>query len=240
MNSKKSLPLFIFALSAFCCLTTITAQGVPETCEIRFFPGEINNNQYIYYDGDDVAPFTGWAWKDFHQQTDKIQRTYPSLRAVQAGWCEHCSLTVYSTENYGGRTAEYSFRDGFEFEFDFCVKSFDLSCEQVGGGEEEQEEVQILFEFLDENQINTPEVMEIVNTGFTEAVGYMKGDGTLPAGQYQIVNINSVERSTNFDDTYRLTLDISDGQGNDFVAIIMVVDDPSASPYAVYWEAAPK
>ncbi len=176
MNLKSTL-IFLLGLSLFALIPTTFSQ---ETCQIRFFPGGINNNQYLYLDDDNVAPFTGWAWKDFYQQTDKVQRTYSSLRAVQANFCETCTLTVFSTTSFGGNSEVYSFRDGFEFNFPFCAKSFTLNCEPVEEEEEmqfpeeeEEEAGQIMFRPLTPIEASSPEVVSLINKGLADAINVL-------------------------------------------------------------------
>jgi len=227
----KSTTMFLLGLSFFCLISLIKSQ---ETCEIRFFQNGINNKDYIYFDDNNVAPFTGKAWVDPENQGELEQRAYSSLRAVQAGFCEICTLTIFSTTTFSGKSVEYNFRDGFEFTFPFCAKSFTLNCDSVGPEypeeeeemqvpeEEEQEAGEIQFAPLDPSEANSPEIIKLMNEGLAEAIDLCKQGGILPEGDYELVKKNALEKATNIDDVYQFNVRVSDGQGNEFDVVYLI------------------
>lgn len=217
--------IVILALTTLCL--------AQETCDMRFFKNGINNNDYIYLENDNVAPFTGWAWVDPHTQTDKEERTYSSLRAVQGGFCESCTLTIYSKATFSGLSEYYSFRDDFQFEFPFCAKSFILDCpiefpeeeeeeEVTEEEEEEQEESLIEFEELTPAEANTPEINNIRTTGINESVRRLINNNKIPEGNYVITAINYSGIATNFDNVYKFNVNVSNGSDNYNIVILMV------------------
>jgi len=129
---------FIFAFVLFCFASTVLSQDIQARCQIRFFPSSgISNLGYIFYDGDDVAPFNGWSWVDVftgtwpvssYEEGAKNFKAYSSLRAVQVGNCWECTLTVYSRTDFSGNSETYDFSQGSEYEFPFCAKSLRLDC----------------------------------------------------------------------------------------------------------------
>jgi len=215
-------------------LLTLTALCLAqETCDMRFFKNQINNDDYIYLENDNVAPFTGWAWVDPLTQTEKEERTYSSLRAVQGGFCESCTLTIFSKKSFSGKSELYSFRDNYEFTFPFCAKSFILDCpiefpeeeeeEEVTEEEEEEEEESLIeFEELDPSEANTPEINNIRNTGINESVTRLINNNKIPEGNYAITSINYSAIATNFDNVYKFDVNVSDGSHNYRIVVIMV------------------
>jgi len=120
MSSK--IPFFAFLFLSFAALCS--AQQV---CQLRFFKsGSLGS---IYYNWlDTVAPFTGWDTFEPNKPGAQ-QYTFSSLTGAEALFCDACTLTVYSTDSFGGRSEVYSHMESpYHIRFPFCVKSLSFVC----------------------------------------------------------------------------------------------------------------
>ncbi len=81
------------------------------------------------------APFAG--------SDDGFPATLSSFTYTSGGFCQDCIMTAYSSNNFGGFSTVLDFSQNFEFNLNFCAKSFKLACTRVNyppPGEEEEEE----------------------------------------------------------------------------------------------------
>lgn len=84
------------------------------------------------------APFAG--------SYDGIPTSLSSFTYASGGFCQDCIMTAYASNNLDGNFRVLDFSQDFEFNLNFCAKSYRLACTRVvygpPGGEEEEEEEQ--------------------------------------------------------------------------------------------------
>ena len=214
MNSKIIIFLFGFIALSY---------AQQHTCQIRLFktgtPGS------VYYDGtNNVAPFTGWSELDPNEPGAQ-QYTLSSATVAEATFCDACTLTVYSTSSFGGRSEVYDDMESpYQIFFPFCIKSFILDC---------QPEVEVIFE----PWTFTPEVIELRDYGLAESLSRLIAEGRFIENEYGLVDTpdNTVEKSVNVPNIYQFYLTVKDPQNKEFIVRFRVLDDPSTSHGLIYY-----
>jgi len=232
----KSLLLLCFCLALS---SSIASAASIEVCEFRFFRHGPQGD-YMYYTGDNVAPFDGYSLGGPFQ-SDRIDVTYPSVGSVQGGFCELCTMTVYSTSTFSGRSAFYDFKEGFEFIFPFCVKSFDLDCRDPPQEEEEEEQVDnIEYISLSPSYEITSYLEKLKRRGVDIATQLAGEQGTIPFGFYEVTVTRDVEQAVNIEGWYRFDVDVTDNQGTDLRVVFAIWDNPSfQGPEVQSWTIDP-
>jgi len=214
MNSKAIF--FLLGLAALC-------YAQQHTCEIRIFKDQ--GSVSILYDGtNNVAPFTGWSELDPNEPGAQ-QYTLSSSTVIQATFCDACTLTVYSTNSFGGRSEVYDDMESpYQIFFPFCIKSFILDC---------QPEEEIYFE----PWTFTPEVIELRDYGLAESLSRLIAEGRFLENQYELVDTpdNTVEKSVNVNDVYQFYLTVKDLQNKQYIVRFRVLANPSTSPDLIYY-----
>ncbi len=227
MSLKISLFAVTISLSVFSLAQGMTVDQ--QRCKIEMLGYVDTYPPFIFYAGDDIAPFTGWTYTNFVKEEGYMINTISSVRSIYGVGCDHCTIALFSTKTHRGENVTYNFKEESSFELPFDAESLTLDCE----GEEPMEQ----YEGIPGVELYSEGLENLRGSGYAKAYEAAKAAKILSEeGDYVVSFSGGALRSTVNSEKYMFGYFLRGRQPPEYLLMFSVLE---SSGELVSWELKP-